>query len=219
MTFLCLAGVCLLCVFCGAIMTPVLGFEDDQIPDPTHQDMDLHNTSYYAEQSLGSSFKSCATTSLSIILSPELLASPALKPFLLIALADCIATMGLFIPFTFLPDEAHSAGIPSPDAAFLVAVMGISSALGRLMSGWICDQPRCNPLAFTALSVGAASIAPLLFPWVSQYSLYLLLASFFGFVTGMWIAASSRGRAAKHAPRTPLHLRRPGGAVTLVVKL
>jgi len=185
-TFLCLAGVCFLCLFCGAVMTPTEKFSYGQLTD----DQDLLNASY-SSPTLQSSFSSCISTSLSIILSPELLASPALVPFLLIAGADCVATMGLFIPFTFLPDEAHSAGISTDDAAFLVAVMGISSALGRLIAGWLCDQPRCNPLAFTALSVGAAAVAPLLFPWISSYSTYLLLSAFFGLVTGMWIAASS----------------------------
>jgi len=105
--------------------------------------------------------------------------------------ADCLATMGLFIPFTFLPDEAHFAGIATEDAAFLVAVMGITSSVGRLLSGWVCDQTWCNPILLTSVMVMAAAVPPLAFPWISQYSMYLTLCSLFGLLTGVWIAATS----------------------------
>ena len=62
---------------------------------------------------------------LSIFLSKDLLESPALSTYLLVALADGVATLALFIPFTYLPDLAISKGVASNDAAFLISAAGI----------------------------------------------------------------------------------------------
>ena len=45
----------------------------------------------------------------SVFLSSELLDSPGLSTFLLVALADGVATLALFIPFTFLPALSSSS--------------------------------------------------------------------------------------------------------------
>merc|ERR1719186_1449797 len=135
--------------------------------------------------------KSCLAICISMVLSEELLSSPALSTFLLVAFADCIASMALYIPFTFLPDEATYSGVSFEDASFLIAAMGISSSVGRICSGWVCDYAWCNPIVLTTAMVSAAAVPPLLFPWISNYVLYLSLSCLFGFLTGVWIAAPS----------------------------
>eukprot|EP00092_Neocalanus_flemingeri_P020029 GFUD01021689.1.p1 GENE.GFUD01021689.1~~GFUD01021689.1.p1 ORF type:complete len:493 (-),score=108.40 GFUD01021689.1:65-1543(-) len=170
-TFVLMAGLCWLCTLCGAAMTPV------------------HQPRYQERRS--ATPLSCLTKCISMVLSEELLSSPALYIFLLICIADCIASMALYIPFTFLPDEATYKGVSLKDASFLIAAMGISSSAGRICSGWVCDRAWCNPVVLTAVMVAAASIPPLLFPWISNYVLYLSLSCLFGFLTGVWIAATS----------------------------
>ena len=54
---------------------------------------------------------SCSKSLISLFLSKDLLESPALSTYLLIALADGVATLALFIPFTYLPDLAISQGV------------------------------------------------------------------------------------------------------------
>jgi len=171
-TFVCMGGLCWLCVLCGAAMTPVRQAVPDMGPDLTVT-------------------RSCFTKFISMILSEELLSSPALTTFLLISLADCIASMALYIPFTFLPDEATHSGVSLEDASFLIASMGISSSAGRICSGWLCDRAWCHPAVLTAVMVAAAACPLLLFPWISLYVLYLTLSCLFGFLTGVWIAATS----------------------------
>ena len=170
-TFVCLAGLCCLCVLCGVAMTPVHQPSIDEVRQQ--------------------SAVSCMGKCVSMVLSEELLSSPALKTFLLISVADCIASMALYIPFTFLPDEATYSGVSLEDASFLISAMGISSSLGRIFSGWLCDRAWCNPVVLTAIMVAMASLPPLLFPWISLYLLYLCLSCLFGFLTGIWIAATS----------------------------
>eukprot|EP00092_Neocalanus_flemingeri_P025248 GFUD01027380.1.p1 GENE.GFUD01027380.1~~GFUD01027380.1.p1 ORF type:complete len:496 (-),score=106.05 GFUD01027380.1:35-1522(-) len=170
-TFVLMAGLCWLCTLCGAAMTPV------------------HQPRY--QEGRSATPPSCLTKCISMVLSEELLSSPALYIFLLICIADCIASMALYIPFTFLPDEATYSGVSLEDASFLIAGMGISSSAGRICSGWVCDRAWCNPVVLTAVMVAAASIPPLLFPWISNYVIYLSLSCLFGFLTGVWIAATS----------------------------
>ena len=166
-----MGGVCCLCIVCGSVMTPI-----DQPPVQT---------------TIEKSSKSCVDKCIAMVLSEELRSSPALSTFLLVCVADCIASMALYIPFTFLPDEATSSGVSLENASFLIAAMGICSSVGRVCSGLLCDRAWCNPLVLTACTVAAASIPPLLFPWISMYVFYLTLSCLFGFLTGIWIAATS----------------------------
>ena len=74
--------------------------------------------------SLGSSSSSLARSLLSLLLSPDLRDSPALSSYLLVALGDGLATLALFVPFTFLPDLAVSKGVEPSNAAFLISAAG-----------------------------------------------------------------------------------------------
>jgi len=174
-TFFCMGGICWICILCGASMTPV---KQQKFPDE-HAIM------------TSSSPPSCMMKCISMVISKNLLASPSLSTFLLIALADCVASTSLYIPFTFLPDEATSSGVSISDASFLIAAIGISSSVGRISSGWLCDRSWCNPAVLTTMVVALASIPLLLFSTISNYILYLALSCLFGFLTGVWIAATS----------------------------
>ena len=68
---------------------------------------------------------------LEALLSPELAGSPALPTYLLVAAADGVATLALFIPFTYLPDLAVSRGIAPDKAAFLISAAGEQQQRGQ----------------------------------------------------------------------------------------
>lgn len=76
----------------------------------------------------GSSSSSLARSLLSLLLSPDLRDSPALSSYLLVALGDGLATLALFIPFTFLPDLAVSKGVEPSNAAFLISAAGVKTS-------------------------------------------------------------------------------------------
>ena len=86
------------------------------------------------------SSSSLARSLLSLLLSPDLRDSPALSSYLLVAAADGLATLALFIPFTFLPDLAVSKGVEPSNAAFLISAAGVTSSDHHLT----CDVP-CTP--------------------------------------------------------------------------
>ena len=93
--------------------------------------MSLHGGTVVDDLSLsppspGSSSSSLARSLLSLLLSPDLRDSPALSSYLLVAAADGLATLALFIPFTFLPDLAVSKGVEPSNAAFLISAAGVT---------------------------------------------------------------------------------------------
>jgi len=196
-TFVCMGGLCSLCSICGATMSPVT---DDLAIGETHtrkrkttvvsihgamlDDLQMSTESLQNE-------KQCFYSFMSKIISEKLLESPALHTYMYIALADGVATLALFLPFTYLPDLAVVSGVSSNDAAFLISAAGISSSVGRILSGWLCDQHWCNPIVVTMAAVAAAALPCLLLPYVTLYSLFLLFSCMFGLLTGIWISATS----------------------------
>ena len=84
-------------------------------------DLSLSQSSQGSSSSLGRSL-------LSVLLSPDLRDSPALSSYLLVALGDGLATLALFIPFTFLPDLAVSKGVEPSNAAFLISAAGVKTS-------------------------------------------------------------------------------------------
>jgi len=112
--------------------------------------------------------------------------------FLLYALGDGFAVMALYIPYSCIPDLANSSGISPTLATLLIASLGVGSVVGRLSSGWLCDQPWVKPLNLTRWAIAVAAPIPFIYalspPW------FLLLTGFcclLGLVTGAWISATS----------------------------
>ena len=217
-----MAALVLVCILSGLVMSPpapspapsinsinrrrrstVVSMHGSIVEDMTVS----HNTN------LGNSTASpmsCSKSLISLFLSKDLLESPALSTYLLIALADGVATLALFIPFTYLPDLAVSKGVSANDAAFLISAAGthmihkqdffhnhnfifsgISSSAGRLLSGVLCDLSWFHPLILTTVVVCFAAVPALAMSWVTCYSAFLTLSCMFGVFTGLWIAATS----------------------------
>ena len=123
-----MSGLCLVCSLAGSVMTPpppapVISFTKRRrstvvsMHGSIVEDLSSVTTEHHDSVS-------GLRTLVSWMLSPELLASPSLPVYLLIALADGLATLALFVPFTYLPQLAMSHGIPANDAAFLISATG-----------------------------------------------------------------------------------------------
>ena len=90
-----LAGLCLLCTAAGAVMAPPTS-PPSPPPSPS--------PSVPGRGRANREGRGWCHSLLSLLLSPELLASPSLPTYCLLALADTTATLALFTPFTFLQD-------------------------------------------------------------------------------------------------------------------
>jgi len=111
--------------------------------------------------------------------------------FLTAALADMFAVMALYIPYSYLGGVAEMRGVTSELTALLISCIGLGSVGGRLLSGWLCDQPWLHPLQLTRAAIALSIPLPFLLAWVDHFWMFACIALLFGFLTGQWIAATS----------------------------
>ena len=62
-----------------------------------------------------------------------LVCSPVLGLFLLVCLADVVATLSLFIPFHYVPSIARERGLTQTQGAMLISATGVCSTAGQLL--------------------------------------------------------------------------------------
>merc|ERR1719245_1224487 len=93
------------------------------------------------------------------VMDPTLYNNPNFPTFLIVILADFIAFIGVYIPYTHLPPLALARNISSSDAAFLISAGGISNTFGRFLGGWLCDLPCFHPFMVLLGSV-VVSLVP-----------------------------------------------------------
>eukprot|EP00091_Calanus_sinicus_P003942 TRINITY_DN14118_c0_g1_i1.p1 TRINITY_DN14118_c0_g1~~TRINITY_DN14118_c0_g1_i1.p1 ORF type:complete len:187 (-),score=40.15 TRINITY_DN14118_c0_g1_i1:58-618(-) len=105
--------------------------------------------------------------------------------------ADGLSVMALYIPYSYLQPVAQAAGVSPQLTTLLISAIGGGSVSGRLLSGWMSDQPWCHPLYLTRAVVTMSCILPFLLSWVDHLWMFAGLSLLFGFLTGQWIAATS----------------------------
>ena len=66
--------------------------------------------------------------------------------FVLFAVSYLLASMGVVVPIIFLPNRGLRLGLDSSQASWLVAAMGISNTIGRVVCGLIADRKFVNRL-------------------------------------------------------------------------
>jgi len=167
-----LAVMCLTCVLCGAAMTPGFVVEEETV--------DVPRSGVTAD-------RPC----LARVLSSDLASSAALPVLALLSMGDMLATLSLYIPYTHLPSAAMATGVSASNSALLVSAIGVTNSMGRLVSGWLSDQAwSCPPVIIITTVISCAVPTLYLFSIVSDFWLFLLLSCCFGFLTGMWVAAT-----------------------------
>ena len=174
----CLSGLCLGSVLCGAAMFPAKRrAEQDKQEDVSGE----------AERKECKGFRFL----LSLLVGENLATSPTLWLFFNVMIGDFLATMSLYIPYTHLPDMALARGVAPRDAAFLISSAGISSTIGRVVAGLVCDHGILHPMTITLLATAAAALQSFLLATCTQYWMFLVLTSGFGFATGFWVACET----------------------------
>ena len=97
------------------------------------------------------------STSPTLSPPPSITSSSAFSVFLVVGLADMLATLSLYMPYTHLPSAVMSRGLTSAQAAVLISSVGVSSSLGRLTAGWVSDQAWLHPISSLAVAITAAT--------------------------------------------------------------
>jgi len=172
-----LSIVCLGCLALSSTMSPV---EQETDEDESMEDNEDGCRSRTLKERIGH-----------FVLGRQLYNHKNVTTYLIIAFADGIGTLGMFDPYTYLPDYAMSVGIDPSNSSFLISVIGISSSVGRIFSGWLNDQSWNNPILLTGTVLMLGSLPPIILTWFSGYAYILVFSCLYGLFTGIWISSLS----------------------------
>jgi len=175
-----LSGITLVCALLGLFMKRKKVDNNNSLET-------TENTSNFSEASLHEDKK----TPISVILGKKIATQELVHVFLVMVCADALAVMALYIPYSYLKPVAAMAGVTAELSAILISAIGVGSVTGRLLAGWMSDQPWCHPLFLTRAVVSVACAIPFLLSWVDHFWMFCGLAILFGFLTGQWIAATA----------------------------
>ena len=93
----------------------------------------------------------------------------------------------IYIPFTFLPHRAKLMGFSSRDSSLLLSVIGISSIVGKVLFGVICDIPVVKPyrILLYGMSFVICGLA-LSLSFVASLVVQMICAAVFGLSLGKY---------------------------------
>jgi len=100
--------------------------------------------------------------------------------FVLLCTCSILAMTGFFTPFVYITDNAIRLGYTPSEGAFLIAIMGIFNTLGRVVAGWVSDQPWADCLAVHNVALVVAGLATCLLPLLTSYWLLCVYSAVFG---------------------------------------
>ncbi|XP_069115328.1 monocarboxylate transporter 9-like [Argopecten irradians] len=117
------------------------------------------------------------------------------KAFVIYAITSFLNMLGFFIPYFFLPEKVRNmpkedSSTPDPES-FVLAVIGLSNTLGRVLVGWIADRPWANSVLINNSSLVLAGVLTILCPFCNTYSLMILFSCGFGLTTAAFLSLRS----------------------------
>jgi len=157
-----MAALCLACSVCGLVMVP-----NKRRPQVAAKDGGENKSSV-------SHLGLCANAS-----------------FLLVTIGNMPFVMAIYTSYTYLPALAAQNGLSPSEASFLIAVVGISNTLGRLISGWLADMSWTSPLAISISTTAAVAFFASLLPFCTQFWTFALVGSLYGLLLSALITVST----------------------------
>ncbi|CAH8832394.1 unnamed protein product [Trichobilharzia szidati] len=119
------------------------------------------------------------------VLGLELLKSPT---FVLLSISSVLSMIGYCVPYQFLKDNAQLLGASEASASYLLAYLSGLNTFGRLLTGWLSDQPWANVLYINNVSLVASGILTSLVPLFKMYEALIGYACVYGFMISAFIS-------------------------------
>ena len=91
---------------------------------------------------------------------------------------------GFFVPFIYLPTLCIDLGIPAAKAAFLISIIGIANTVGRVVVGFVSDQPWADCLLINNVALVIGGLATCFVPFLSSFPLFASYTFVFGSCIG-----------------------------------
>lgn len=105
-------------------------------------------------------------------------------PFLLFTFSIVFSHFGWMVYFMFVPSMLMDTKMfSSTQASLVLTSTGITNTISRVLSGLIMDHPKINPAKLMTLAFVSSGIVLIVLPFVTNYTVYIILGSVFGLVT------------------------------------
>jgi MFS transporter, OFA family, oxalate/formate antiporter len=102
------------------------------------------------------------------------------RNFVFLYLSALFTTLGLFMPYTHVITYAQEEGVSSRDATLILSLMGITSAIGRVVLGGLADRlGRLSSLQFTIFAGSISTYCWIFCRRFPEIFVYALIYSFF----------------------------------------
>ncbi|XP_018027316.1 uncharacterized protein LOC108682624 isoform X2 [Hyalella azteca] len=129
-----------------------------------------------------------ACSALSDLTDLGLLADPV---FLLFAASNFLTSIGFYAPYIFIVDRALEIGIVAEKTATLLAVVGISNTVSRVVLGYVADRPWVNRLYVYNSALTICGLATCLSIWMNSFGGQCFYAVMFGGTSGAYVGLTS----------------------------
>ncbi|KAI0211223.1 Monocarboxylate transporter 9, partial [Lamellibrachia satsuma] len=111
--------------------------------------------------------------------------------FIVVCLGNVFGTIGVYVPYVYLADQAMIMGVPENRAVFLISVIGITNTVGRVAVGWLSDFKWVNTLLVHNIAVLCSGVVCILNMFASTYPLMCVFAASFGLCIATFISLTS----------------------------
>ncbi|XP_047489367.1 monocarboxylate transporter 12-like isoform X2 [Penaeus chinensis] len=111
--------------------------------------------------------------------------------FILFAFSNFCTSIGFNAPYIFIVDRARHLGISDTDSSYLLAVVGISNTVSRILLGYISDQPWVNRLYLYNIALTLCGIGTCASIWFYSYASQIFYAIVFGSMSGAYVGLTS----------------------------
>ncbi|KAK7597972.1 hypothetical protein V9T40_014928 [Parthenolecanium corni] len=111
--------------------------------------------------------------------------------FVLFILSNFLTSIGYNLPYLYLPNLLEEKNYPEAWSSYMISTIGAGNTAGRIILGYIADNPAVNRLFIYNICLSICGIACFANAFCSGLVQYLVYAFTFGFTTGAYVGLTS----------------------------
>ncbi|KAB0797474.1 hypothetical protein PPYR_08467 [Photinus pyralis] len=111
--------------------------------------------------------------------------------FILFTVSNFCTSIGFNIPYVYIVSKAKSLGISSDNASILLSIIGIANTIGRIVLGYVSDNPKINRLFVYNMCLTICGVATALSAFCVDFYSLAFYGTIFGFTIGAYVGLTS----------------------------
>ncbi|UYV78759.1 Mct1 [Cordylochernes scorpioides] len=111
--------------------------------------------------------------------------------FLLFGLSNFFTNIGFNVPYVYTKHRVQKLGVEEDQAGLLLSAIGISNTVGRVLLGYLSDQPWVNRLWLYNTSLVVNGLATAFSNYCVTYNSMVAYSMAFGFTAGAYVSLTS----------------------------